>query len=201
MISHAPRKKTFKPGTRSTPPLAGHRYVALLRGINVGGKNLIKMGPLKAAFEAMGFDDVATYIASGNVLFRSGSAKGEALEKRIEASLSKAFAYEARVLVRSHAELRRVVAAAPADWPRRTDLRRNVVFLKKPLTAKAALAETDPRPGVDSATGGNGVLYFGTVKRALVRSGLPKLVSTKAYRLMTIRTYGTCDKILALMEA
>jgi uncharacterized protein (DUF1697 family) len=78
------------------------KYVTLLRGINVGGKNLIKMSELKACFETLGFEDVSTYIQSGNVLFsttRSGQAK---LTSLVEEALSKAFNYQSRVVVRSH---------------------------------------------------------------------------------------------------
>ena len=64
------------------------RYVALLRGINVGGKNLIRMPALKAAFEAAGFEDVSTYIQSGNVLFSSPSRSAKRLTEEIEALLA-----------------------------------------------------------------------------------------------------------------
>ena len=70
-------------------------YVALLRGINVGGKNLIKMPALRASFEAGGFRDVATYIQSGNALFESPKQSSAALTRRIEEVLSDAFDYTA----------------------------------------------------------------------------------------------------------
>jgi uncharacterized protein (DUF1697 family) len=68
-------------------------YVALLRGINVGGKNLIKMPALKAAFEADGFEYVTTYIQSGNVLFSSSGDRSAELTRRIEKMLAEAFDY------------------------------------------------------------------------------------------------------------
>ena len=68
-------------------------YVALLRGINVGGKNLIRMPALKACFEENGFEDVATYIQSGNVLFASSETRNAALTDRIEAMLAESFDY------------------------------------------------------------------------------------------------------------
>src|SRR5688572_3872308 len=110
------------------------RYVALLRGINVGGNNIIKMTALKQAFEEAGFENVATYIASGNVMFE---AKGNsaALEARIEKGLSKKFGYDARVLVRSKTQLAKVLKSAPRGWPD-PKLRCNIIFLKAPLTPK-----------------------------------------------------------------
>ena len=92
------------------------RYVALLRGINVGGKNLIKMPALKACFEANGFEDVATYIQSGNVLFSSTGAKAADLTERIEEMLAETFGYEATVVVRSRTQMRAVVERAPKGF-------------------------------------------------------------------------------------
>ena len=77
------------------------RYVALLRGINVGGKNLIKMPALKACFEENSFEDVVTYIQSGNVLFASPETRAAGLAQRLEVMLSESFGYEATVIVRS----------------------------------------------------------------------------------------------------
>jgi uncharacterized protein (DUF1697 family) len=87
-------------------------YVALLRGINVGGKNPIKMPALKACFQANGFDEVATYIQSGNVLFTSPETRAAGLTHRIEAMLAETFGYEATVVVRNRTQMRAVVARA-----------------------------------------------------------------------------------------
>src|SRR5687767_4883929 len=91
------------------------RYVALLRGINVGGKNLIGMPALKACFEAQGFADVGTYIQSGNVIFTSNE-KSFVLVARIESVLSKTFGYAASVVLRSQQQLHAVVEQAPTGF-------------------------------------------------------------------------------------
>jgi uncharacterized protein (DUF1697 family) len=75
-------------------------YIAFLRGINVGGNNIIKMDALRQAFMDMGFTEVATYIQSGNVVFVSNKTNCIRIEKQIERVLSVRFAYLARVLVR-----------------------------------------------------------------------------------------------------
>jgi uncharacterized protein (DUF1697 family) len=125
------------------------RYLVLLRGINVGGKNLIGMPALKAAFEAAGFGDVVTYIQSGNVLVSSGE-RGAALVPRGEALLSKAFDYSASVVVLSSTQLRRVVEHAPDGFGTRPErFRYDVLFLKAPLTAAQALARVPVNPDVD----------------------------------------------------
>ncbi len=93
-----------------------HQYVALLRGINVGGKNKIRMADLAACFEAHGHADVRTYIQSGNVMFRSREADRATLTAGIEEMLSSTFGYSAVVTLRSHEELRLVVDGAPGSF-------------------------------------------------------------------------------------
>src|SRR5690625_755079 len=90
-------------------------YVALLRGINVGGKNIIPMAELAQCFTAAGYRDVRTYIQSGNVLFRHDPAPGNgvaALEAELEALLEATLQTSVMVVVRTHAQLREIVVAA-----------------------------------------------------------------------------------------
>ena len=135
-------------------------YVALLRGINVGGSNLIRMPVLKACFEAQGLRDVSTYIQSGNVLFTTGRSNQQALTSQIEKVLSKTFAYRSRVVVRSFEQMKAIVEAAPMGFGARpTAYRYDVIFLKHPLTADEALKSITAKPGVDRVFAGNGVLY------------------------------------------
>ncbi len=87
-------------------------YIALLRGINVGGKNMIKMAELKRMFESMGFDRVQTYIQSGNVLFASNDGE-ESLQKRIEHEIKAVFGYSVSVVLRTTAELKQIIGNCP----------------------------------------------------------------------------------------
>jgi uncharacterized protein (DUF1697 family) len=176
------------------------KYVALLRGINVGGRNIIKMAALKDCLERNGFRNVATFIQSGNVIFESGERNAGKLTTRIEGVLSKMFDYDSRIVLRSHAQLKAVVAGVPTEWKTRTDLRCNVAFLREPVTAMHALAQVDAEPQVDSVTEGKGVLYLSTLLSGLKRSRFTKVIGKSVYRHMTIRNYNTCQKLLALME-
>jgi len=96
-------------------------YLALLRGINVGGRNRILMADLRARLGAAGYEEVRTYIQSGNVLFRSDVSDREELRHAIEGTLAEAFDYAATVELRSRAELQATVDQAPpgidAAWP------------------------------------------------------------------------------------
>jgi uncharacterized protein (DUF1697 family) len=176
-------------------------YVALLRGINVGGSNLIRMAALKASFEAQGHGDVATYIQSGNVLFTSRSSNQRTLARQIEAALSEAFSYSSRVVVRSHEEMKRIVAAAPDRFGSRPALYRyDVIFLKDPLTADQAMKTVRVRTGVDRAFSGDGVLYFSRLISRASQSYFSRVVGTPSYQNMTIRNWNTTSKLLDLME-
>jgi uncharacterized protein (DUF1697 family) len=177
------------------------RYVALLRGINVGGNNLIKMAALKACFEENGFENVTTYIQSGNVIFdASGSAQAR-LVGQVEAMLAATFAYPASVVIRSRKQLRDVVGRAPAGFGTQpASYRYDVLFLKEPLKAAAAIELVPTREGVDQVFAGTGVLYSSRLISRATQSRISRLVSMPIYKSMTIRNWNTTTKLLRLME-
>jgi uncharacterized protein (DUF1697 family) len=175
-------------------------YVALLRGINVGGKNLIKMPALKAAFEGEGFGDVSTYIQSGNVLFSTSESRSAALTDRIEEMLATSFDYVPTVVVRSKRQMGAIVDGAPKTFGSRpAEYRYDVIFLKEPLTARNAIAEVPTNPAVDTAHAGTGVLYFSRLTAKATASRLGKIVGSPIYPSVTIRNWNTTTKLLSLM--
>jgi len=183
--------------------MANTQYLVLLRGINVGGGNIIKMADLKACFEQGGFGDVATYIQSGNVLFESGETDRELLTGKLEQAISAAFPpYQARIVLRTHAQLRQVVADAPQGFGGQPqNWRYDVIYLKDPLTAAEALRHIQAKPGVDEVFAGEGVLYFSRLIARASQSRLTKIVGSPIYQDMTIRNWNTTGKLLALMDA
>jgi uncharacterized protein (DUF1697 family) len=175
-------------------------YVALLRGINVGGNNLIRMPALKACFEATGFREVATYIQSGNVLFTSRRVNPQTLTLQIEKTLSKTFAYQARVVVRSLEQMEATVERAPEGFGRQSAAYRyDVIFLKHPLTPDEAMKSVSVKPGVDRVFAGDSVLYFSRLISKASQSHLSRVVGTPAYQNMTIRNWNTTAKLFELM--
>lgn len=171
-------------------------HVALLRGINVGGKNLIRMPALAEAFTDAGYGDVSTYIQSGNVLFTTAATDARALEVAVEDMLQERFDLPIRVVVRSRGELAATVAAAPKDHGA-PHLRSDVIFLKHPLTVDEALAAfPELRDGVDSVAPGPDAIYFSRVDAQASRSRLSKIVGTPNYRFMTIRNWRTTTTLL-----
>ena len=178
-----------------------NQYLVLLRGINVGGKNIIKMMDLKAGFEAMGFANVRTYIQSGNVLIESAEKDKDLLMAAIEASLSQRFNFQARVVVISQKELAAIVRDAPEGFG--TDekkFRYDVIFLKEPLTTKEAMKSVSVREGVDTAHAGKQALYFSRLISRASQSHLTRIIGLPVYQNMTIRNWNTTTKLLALME-
>ncbi|MES1255741.1 MAG: DUF1697 domain-containing protein [Acidobacteriota bacterium] len=115
-------------------------YVALLRGINVGGSNLVPMKALKAVVAGLGHDDVATYIASGNVVFTCARADEARVAANLEAAIQKAFGLRIAVVLRTHAELAAVAGSNPF---RGREARVYVTFLAGTPSADA-LARLDP---------------------------------------------------------
>ncbi len=176
-------------------------YVALLRGINVGGNNPVPMVALRECFAGLGASDVATYIQSGNVLFDGGKRGAAWWTPRIEAALTQRFGYDATVVVRSHAELRGIVRDAPHGFGSEPDaFRYDVLFLKEPLQAADALGQVPVREGVDTAHAGDGVLYHSRLTARATQSQLGKIVGTPLYRQMTIRNWRTTTRVLAMLD-
>lgn len=183
--------------------MAKTQYLALLRGINVGGGNIIRMTDLKACFEACRLGNVATYIQSGNVMFDTAAADPAKLAGSLEKALSRTFSpYRGRLVLRSHAQLRRIVDKAPRGFgsnPRK--YRYDVIFLRKPLTPAQAMKSVSAREGVDEAFTGPEVLYFSRLIARASQSHLSRIAGQPAYQDMTIRNWNTTHRLLALMDA
>lgn len=177
------------------------KYVALIRGINVGGNHVIKMTDLKACFEAEGLRDVATYIQSGNVVF-SAAAKPADVARRLEGALHSSFDCRTKVVLRSQKEMAAIVARAPKGFGKQPDkYRYDVIFLNAPLTAADAIAEVPMKEGVDQAHAGAGVLYFSRLISKATQSRLGRVVSLPIYKQMTIRNWRTTTTLLQMMTA
>ena len=177
------------------------KYVALLRGINVGGNHLIRMTDLKTCFEEQGMKDVATYIASGNVIFTAAARPAE-IARRLEAALVTRFACRTSVMLRTVKEMQAIVARAPKGFGTLAEKHRyDVIFLNPPLTAAEAVAQVPTRPGVDQAQAGVGVLYFSRLISKAAQSRLSRVASMPIYKQMTIRNWNTTTKLLQIMTA
>ena len=113
------------------------RYAAFLRGVNLG-KRTVKSAELKAAFEALGFENVKTLLASGNVLFDAKAGKG--LKPKIEAGLREQFGFEVPIVLRTLDELKQMVAANPFGREAGEDAQLHVLLLDTDLPKGFAYA-------------------------------------------------------------
>ncbi|TPN29040.1 DUF1697 domain-containing protein [Mesorhizobium sp. B2-3-3] len=93
--------------------MSGKVFIALFSGINVGGNRIVKMAELRSFFEDLGFSDVATYVQSGNAVFRADKGDAATLTKRIEAAFEKKWGFHSRVMVRDADWFERLVAQNP----------------------------------------------------------------------------------------
>ena len=180
-------------------------YIALLRGINVGGKNIIKMERLRQVFEDMGFFDVKTYIQSGNIIFwipeaaRPAPGARTELTARIENQLKESFSADIKTLVLTVGDLAEAVENAPEGFGSEPEkYRYDVWFLLPPATVSDVLPGFHLREGVDALWAGKNVLYTSRLTSQMGKSYFSKIVQTQVYNSFTIRNWNTTIKLLEL---
>lgn len=176
-------------------------YVALLRGINVGGKNKVDMTELRAVFEQAGMSSVRTYINSGNVVFTSRARSRARLATRLGKAIAARFGFDVKVLVRDLAGMRAVVAAMPPDWVNDQTMKCDVMFLWDEADRPDVLDELTIKPEIDDVRYVPGAVIWRTDRGNVTRSGMTNVVGTPFYQRMTIRNCNTARKLLELMEA
>lgn len=175
-------------------------YVGFLRGINVGGKNLVDMARLKAAFESAGMEDVATFIASGNILFRH-KARASALVPILEKVIRKELDLPIKVLLRDLRAMRATAKAIPTTWTNDDKMKCDVLFLWKEYDRPEVLEVLPAKQGIDEYRYVPGAVVWRVMRKNINQSRMTKIVGTKLYKGMTIRNCNTVRKLATLMEA
>lgn len=175
-------------------------YVALLRGVNVGGHNKVDMKELTAVFSAAGMTSARAYINSGNVIFASqldGTARIAAV---LEGAIEQRFGLAVRVLVRSIAEVRSVVEALPAEWSNDGDAKCDVFFLFDDVDAPSILDRLEFDPEIEDVRYTPGAVIRRIDRKNAAKSKLTRVVGTPLYQQMTVRNCNTARKLLELMS-
>lgn len=176
-------------------------YVALLRGINVGGNNKVEMKQLRAVFETLGFSNVTTYINSGNVIFTSPRKDTERFVSEIEGAIRKSFGFAVRVIVRDEKNIRAIEKAAPKNWSNDTEQRTEVMFLWDEYAKKSTLKLIALNPDIDTLLyAGGAVIWHIANREQYTKSGLRKFIGTDVYKHMTARNINTVRKLIALIN-
>jgi Uncharacterized protein conserved in bacteria len=176
-------------------------FIALLRGINVGGKNIIKMEQLKQVFDDMGFSDVKTYIQSGNVIFRTSESDKLKLTDRIENQLQNIFFAEIKTLVLTADDLTEAVENAPENFGTEPErFRYDVWFLLPPTMMNDVVPNLHLREGVDFLQAGKNVIYTSRLTSQMGKSYFSKIAQMQFYRNLTIRNWNTTTTLLELIN-
>ena len=175
-------------------------FVALLRGVNVGGNNMISMAALRADFEKAGFTEVSSYINSGNLLFKTRETDPRKLERTIEAMLSKKYQLASKVVVRSLPEMAKLVQGLPRTWNGDKDWRYNVMFLRHTIDSKDILAGLEFKPDVEQVVYRPGTLLWCARVADVTRTSMVKLSSKKIFQDVTVRNLNTTKKLYELMK-
>ena len=175
-------------------------FVALLRGVNVGGKNNLSMSALKTNLSKAGFEDVTTYINSGNVLFTSSQTDARKLETNIERLLTTQHKLECKVVVRSLSEMKKLVESLPANWKGDESWAHNVMFLRHSIDSKDVLKELAPKPEIEKVLYRPGAVLWSARRSDIKQSTMNKLSSRKIFQHMTVRNPNTTRKLYELMK-
>jgi uncharacterized protein (DUF1697 family) len=177
-------------------------YVILIRGINVGGKNKVPMTGLRKCLEELGFSNVSTYIASGNVILESGKRPDE-IKAQIEEALPESFKLDnelIKVLVLTRNQLQAVIDNKPKGFGEQPEKYHSDAIFLMGIDSAQAMPVFDPREGVDKVWTGDGVIYSQRLSAQRTKSRLSKIVGTPVYQSMTIRSWNTTTKLLKILE-
>jgi uncharacterized protein (DUF1697 family) len=175
-------------------------FVALLRGVNVGGNKMISMKSLKESFETLGFDNVTTYINSGNIIFSTKETDARKLEKKIEQMIERDYELTSKVVVRSLAEMEGVVNNLPKKWGDDKEWRYNVVFLRHTIDSEKILDELEVRKDIEEVFYRPGALLWSSQMSALKGTEGLKFSSRKMGQEITVRNTNTTRKLCDLMK-
>ena len=175
-------------------------YVALLRGINVGGNNKVSMKELKTLLDSLGFKNVSTYINSGNIIFESTAKDTNKITQKIEAGIKENFGLTIRVLVRDSKNIEKLCKALPAKWTNNTKMRTEIMFLWESMDSPSVIKKLKINP-VDTVKHIAGTVVWNFDRKDYNKSALPKIIGTEFYKNMTARNINTVRKLNQLMSA
>jgi uncharacterized protein (DUF1697 family) len=175
-------------------------YVALLRGINVGGNAMVSMKELKACFEGLGFADVVTYINSGNIIFKDQRTDIPRLTRLIETGIRAHRSMDIRVLVKTHDDMAAICKKIPSQWVTDQDMRTDVMFLWNEVDTPEMIRTLPSNPDVDRLVYVKGALIWNVTRQDYPKSKVPKMMGSRFYRNMTARNANTTRKLLELMS-
>ncbi len=177
------------------------QYIALLRGINVGGNNKVAMADLRLCFEKTGFTNVRTYINSGNVFFESPEQDEVNLVAQCEQAIEGQFGFRVVCAVISADEIKESLAHAPKWWDENPEDKHNALFIIAPKTAKEIMEEVgEAKPDYEKIAAHGRIIFWTAPLATFGRTRYSKIVGTSAYQFITIRNSRTAKKLVELTD-
>lgn len=176
------------------------KYVALLRGINVGGKNKVDMKKLKQAFEEAGMSLVTTYINSGNIIFADNSHLKEQLAPIFERAIDSHFNLKINILIYDENEFQKIAEAIPENWSNDQQMKSDVLFLWQDVDEETVLDGLTIKPDIDQVIYVPGAILWAVGREQVTKSGMVKIVGSALYQRVTIRNVNTVRKIQGLLQ-
>lgn len=177
------------------------KYIALLRGINVGGNNRVPMSELKSCFEAIGLQRVSTYINSGNVLFESNTTDKPTLVRQCEQAILQQFGFAVTCAVIRGDELRSALERAPSWWDDDPSEKHNALFVIAPVTAQQVAEQVgEPKSEYEKIAICEPIIFWSAPIQTFSRTQYTKIVGMQAYQSVTIRNANTTKKLLELCD-
>lgn len=174
------------------------KYIALLRGINIGGKNKIAMSELKAEFEQLGYAEVATYFNSGNIVFSCNPDDKSTFSNTIELMIKKQFGLEIPVFVISQEELEDILNNAP-DWWGNSDkeIYDNLIFMSELLSYEEFYNEVgNPKEEYEKISNYKNVVFWSFSRKDYQKTNWwSKTSNSSISNKITIRTANTVRKV------
>lgn len=178
------------------------KYIAFLRGINVGGKNKIAMPALKTAFEAIGFSNVITYINSGNIMFTTGIRDIGELVSQSEAAIADKFGLAIPVTIVSADELSELVKHAPAWWNQDRESIHYAIFVIAPAgPAEIFAAVGEIKPEYEQVDHYGNVIFWSAPRETFSKTRWSKIAASSVNNKVTIRNANTVSKLLVLARS
>ena len=175
------------------------KYVALLRGINVGGNNKVDMKRLKLVFEKLGHENVITYINSGNIVFESTLNDESAIVSEIEEGIEKEFGISIRVIIRTKSNIDLVVSKIKTTWQNDAEQRTDILFLWDEVNNNKVLQDIVINE-VDEVQYIDGAVIWHFLRKDYNKSGMSVFVKNPLYKQVTVRNCNTVRKLNELLE-
>lgn len=177
------------------------KYIALLRGINVGGNNKVPMPELKPLFEQNGFADVVTYINSGNIIFASDITDTEKLKSECVRLLAEKYPFDIPVAVISVKDLSKALDNAPPWWNTDKDSKHNAIFVIPPVTVKEVFRQVgEAKPEYEKVDYYGRVIFWSAPLKTFSKTRWSKVVQSSVYNSITIRNANTATKLVQLAK-